>query len=186
MFLRDNRKTGEYSPDELLSRLLKSYSVYYDVEPVTETGAGILAARCEFRLRQEKSPVPMSKRMLYAYDSFEYAYVFKTEVLEKDMAESCVEMALKEGLPRIHPSKEHRCSCVTAIFLCGSASQEARRFLKRKRVHKDYNFSLHGWMDLQTALVEAEGMRITTNAAGRMNAKNLRAVYSHPVPGPGR
>ncbi len=172
------KKLGEFNTDELLSRLLRSYSVYYDVTPEEKTGREPLAATCEFRLRQEKSPFPMSNRMLYSYDSFEYAYVFKTDVLDMETLDRCVDMACEEGLSRINPSKEHRCTFVTAIFLCDSASPEVRKALRRKSMHKDFNFSLHGWMDLQTALVESDGMKITTNSAGRVNAKNLRSIYS--------
>lgn len=181
LFVRE--KLGRFTLDELLDRLLKSYSVYYDVTPEEGGGDGMPAARCEFRLRQEKTPFPMSRTYLYAYDSFEYVYVFKVRELDADTVDRGVAVALEEGLSRISPSKEHRCSYVTAIFLCERATEEARKRLKKKRMHKDFNFSLHGWMDLQTALVEADGMRIGTNAAGRMSRKNLKAIYSQPKAG---
>jgi hypothetical protein len=68
------------------------------------------------------------------------------------------------------------CSYITAVIVCDSCDSEAAASLKKSRIHKSFQFSLRGWMDYRAIVIGAEDSSVTSNAAGRSAAKNLKKV----------
>ena len=77
-------------------------------------------------------------------------------------------------MDRIRPHIEHRSSFITVLFICDSVADEAARLVRRTRHHKDFLFSLHGWMDFRTAALDLSTGTVTVNAAGRELADFIR------------
>ena len=67
-------------------------------------------------------------------------------------------------------------SYITAVFVCDTCDEDALKALKKCRIYKSFHFSLHGWMDHHTALVELSTGQIDANAGGRQTAKILKKV----------
>jgi hypothetical protein len=67
-------------------------------------------------------------------------------------------------------------SNIVALFVCDSCDEDARRALKKYRLHKSFKFSLHGWMDLHTVLVEVDNDRIEGNSISRSAVKLLKKI----------
>ena len=84
--------------------------------------------------------------------------------------------ARDEGLKKINVGPGHMNSNVVAVFVCDSCDEDARKALKKCRFHKSFKFSLHGWMDLHTILVEVGNDRIEGNGISRNAVKLLKKI----------
>ena len=106
-----------------------------------------------------------------------YYYIFNVPNLTADIYKECTEYAHIRGMGKIIPGPEHMCSYITTVFICDSADASAISRLRRCRIHKDFRFSLYGWMDMHTAAVIVNDGKVVTNFSGRDNAKNLKTIY---------
>ena len=89
-----------------------------------------------------------------------------------------------DGMERLHVGPGHMSSFITPVFICDTCDEDARRALKKCRISKSFHFSLHGWMDHHTALVELSTGQIDANPGGRHTAKFLKKVlYSSRMKG---
>ena len=87
-------------------------------------------------------------------------------------------------MERIHVGPGHMASYITPIFICDTCDEAARKALKKCRIYKSFHFSLHGWMDHHTALVELSTGQIDGNLGGRHTANILKKVlYSQTLKG---
>ena len=160
--------------EELLEKLLKSYSAYYNIEELPETELP-LAAKCTLNVHSEKY-VLIKKAKLWSADSNEHLYIFSLPVLKQDQYERCRDYAYEKGMELIHPAPGHMYTYITTLFLCEECEPKARKALTRCRIFKNFRFSFYGWMDFHTALVELDTERVSTNSSGRDNAKFLKNV----------
>ena len=81
-----------------------------------------------------------------------------------------------DGMKRIHVGPGHMASYSTAVFVCDTCDEDARKALKKCRIYKSFHFSLHGWMNFHAALVEVADGKVTSNASGHHVAKILKKV----------
>ncbi len=168
----------------LTERVIESYSSYYDIVRMTDSGRdaaapaaeSYLAAECDFNMHSEKYFLT-KKASLWAVNSFEHVYIFNVPNLTADIYKECTEYAHIRGMGKIIPGPEHMCSYITTVFICDSADASAISRLRRCRIHKDFRFSLYGWMDMHTAAVIVNDGKVVTNFSGRDNAKNLKTIY---------
>ncbi len=87
--------------EEMLERLLASYSSYYDIHR-QEPSAEPLKAVCEFHVHSEKY-VLVKKAQLWAADSNEYVFIFSVPVLTEEIFSRCLDFAVREGMKEIQP-----------------------------------------------------------------------------------
>ena len=71
---------------------------------------------------------------------------------------------------------EHSGQYITAVFICDTCDEDARKALKKCRIYKSFHFSLHGWMNFHAALVEVADGKVTSNASGHHVAKILKKI----------
>ena len=57
-------------------------------------------------------------------------------------------------MQRVKPGPGHMASYITPVFICDTCDEDARKALKKCRIYKSFHFSLHGWMDHHTAVVQ--------------------------------
>ncbi len=70
---------------------------------------------------------------------------------------------------------------LTAMILCDSCTEEARRAVKRCRIYKSFHFSFWGWMDFHAAVIDRSNSRITTNRSGKAKAKLLKNIFMKKI-----
>ena len=163
----------EMSREEMLEKLLESYSAYFDVERCQK---GPLAAQCQFHVHSEKY-VLVKKAKLWEHDCSEYVYIFSVPHLTEVLYRKCEEYAYREGMKLIDPKPGHMYSYITAVFLCDSCEEKAEKALRKCRIYKSFHFSFYGWMDFHTALLARQGGRIITNRSGRDKAKLMKNIF---------
>lgn len=161
---------------ELLEKLFSAYSRWYTLTPVD--GQKPLVAVGEFH-EHGTGYIMVRAAEMWSADCNEYLYLFSMEHLDVAQYEECLRKARELGEPKIKPDKDHKSSYVTALFVCDTAEEEAIKRLKKCRIRKNFHFSLHGWMEVHTAVVAGGGETIATNGDGRRTGEFLKNVL-HP------
>lgn len=163
-----------YTREEAVGTLLDSYQAYYNITRFGEEQKP-LTAICEFFEHSEKF-VLHRKAELWSANCEEFIYLFETEVLTKALYEKCRDHAYEDGLKRANIGPNHMYTYITPVFVCNRCDEDARKALKKCRIYKSFHFSLHGWMDFHTAVVEVDTDRITTNRSGKCVEKIMKKI----------
>ena len=163
---------------QVLTRMLKGYQAYFDIEQYEDGKDGLpLAAHCRFYVHSEKY-VLVKKAKLWDADSNEYVYIFSVPELTKELYEICKNYAYEDGMKLIDPKPGHMYSYITPVFICDTCTPEAEKALKWCRIYKSFHFSWYGWMNVHTAAVICKESRVMTNRMGRGNAKFMKNILS--------
>lgn len=165
----------QYTRETALARLLEGYKAYFNIT-LFDDGHKPLTAICEFFEHSEKYVVSRQAN-LWKADCEEFVYLFDVEQLTREVFERCRDQAWEDGMKRAHIGPGHMYTYVTAVFLCDTCGEEARKALRKCRIYKSFRFSLHGWMDFHTAVLEVSNEnRITTNGSGKCVGEVLKKV----------
>lgn len=164
------------TPQQAIERLLESYSVYFNISRNTIYEGLPVAGEAEYHDRSEKY-VLVKKARLWAAEANEYVFFVTADRLDAETVERYHKVLLEEGLRRIDPRGDHMASYVSIIFVAEEVTPEAVRSVKKIHGHKDFLFSIHGWMDLRVAAVELTSGMKTTNRAGKQLRDNLNVVF---------
>ena len=172
----------QYTREAAIGRLLRSFSSCYNIQLVEDDRTPI-TARCDF-FEHSGQYVISKKAELWSADNEEYLYVLSIPHLTLELYEKWRDHVQAEAMERIHVGPGHMASYITPVFICDTCDDAARKALKKCRIYKSFHFSLHGWMDHHTALVELSTGQIDANLGGRHTAKILKKVlYSQTLKG---
>lgn len=160
--------------EEMIESLLRNYQGYFDVRQCTEEEAP-LVAECAFHVSSSKY-VLIKKAKLWEANCHEYLYLFSVPVLTEDVYRWCESYVYENGMKLIKPDRNHMYTYLSAVIVAESADKTAVKLLKRCHKHKDFQFSLKGWMDFHTAMVQLDSESVYTNYSGREKAKFLKSV----------
>ena len=163
--------------EEIFETIYDTYCTWYDMEKCGEEKTP-LAATGQFH-ESTSSYMLIKKAQVWSADSNEYLYIYSMPVLDKDNFIRCVEEAKTAGEQFIAPDRQHKCSYITALFLCDRADTEAVAALKKYRYRKDFQFGLKGWEEVHTAMILAEGEVVSSNRDGHNTEKFLNSIL-HP------
>ena len=150
----------EYTREAAIERLLKSYRTYYDIHMQEDETP--IAARCDFFEHSEKY-VLSKKAELWSADNEEFLYVVDIPHLTLELYEKWRDYIQEDGMQRVKPGPGHMASYITPVFICDTCDEDARKALKKCRIYKSFHFSLHGWMDHHTAVVQVSTGQIDAN-----------------------
>lgn len=164
----------EYTRETALNRLVESYRAYFDIEMAKEK-EDYLYARCDFFKYTEKY-VLSRQANLWKANGEEFVYLFNVPHLTLEIFEKCRDFAHKDGLNRACIGPGHMYTYITPIFICDTCDENARKALGKCRIYKSFKFSIHGWMDFHTAVLELATGKITTNNSGKCVEKTLNNV----------
>jgi hypothetical protein len=160
--------------NEVFEKLYDSYCTWYDMErcggektPLRATGA--------FHAT-DNAYMLVEKAKMWTAHSNDYLYVFEIPKLTPELFDSLVSEAKESGEKLIHPGKDHKCSYITALFICEEAEPEALRKLSRYKFRKDFLFGFRGWQEIHTALVRLDDGSISTNGDGRNTGRFLKNI----------
>ena len=153
------------SRETMLAKLHDAYTVYFDSVEASST-APHLSACYDFRATNECFVIS-KKVKLWSAETNEYVYVFSLPHLDMQTYEACRDHAHEQGMAKVRPHLDHKSSFITAVFVCDSISEEAAKALAKTRIHKDFLFSLKGWMDFRAVAVELSSENTYVNGAAR-------------------
>ena len=161
------------TPEEALTRLLRSYTRYYDV--VREGVAPPFAAEARFHSHDEQYFLVKSARISEA-DSHEYVFFAVEDTLDEARLAALDEAAWGRGMERVRPHKDHRNSDVTLIVLAERMTPGAEAAVKKLKRSKSYRFGLQGWSSYRVIALELSSGRLASNRMGRSLRKLLRNI----------
>lgn len=164
----------EYTREAVIDRLLRSYSSCYNIHLIEDDQVPI-TARCDFFEHSGKYVIS-KKAELWSADNEEFLYLVNIPHLTMELYQKWRDYIHEDGMNRIHVGPGHMASYITPVFICDTCEEEARKALKKCRIYKNFHFSLHGWTDHHTALIELSTGQIDANAGGRQTAKILKKV----------
>ncbi|MDD3338626.1 MAG: hypothetical protein PHS82_07215 [Lachnospiraceae bacterium] len=166
--------SDQYTRQEIQERLLKSYQPYFDINPCDESEQP-LVARCGFHVKSSKY-VLVKKAELWKTEGNEHLFLFSMPRLTAELFEQCKNLAYEEGMKLIDPKPGHMYTYITTVFICDECDDAARTALKKCRIHKSFQFSLRGWMDFHTGLIDLKSNTTLTNQSGKCNADFLKKI----------
>ena len=165
----------QYTRESALERLLKNYEPFYDIHMMINGDRSPITARCDF-FEHSGQYVISKKAELWSADNEEFLYLVNVPHLTLDLFESLKNEIHEDGMGRIHVGPGHMASYITPVFICDTCDEDARKALKKCRIYKSFHFSLHGWMDHHTAVVQVSTGQIDANGGGRHTAKILKKI----------
>ena len=163
--------------EDAVQRLCEIYQSTFDVQLCGEDELP-LAAQMDFYAYSSKY-VLSKKAKLWEANSFEYVYLFSVPHLTKEIYDACEKLAYDKGMARVKPGPNHMYTYITALFVCDSCDEEARKALKRCRLYKSFRMSYWGWMDFHTALAVLSEESVSTNRSGHSAAQVLNRGLFH-------
>ena len=128
--------------NEALEKLIKSFEAFYNITRFEDENV-LYCARCDFFQHSQKY-VLSKKAELWSADCEEFVYLFNIPRLTLDILSDCQKCACEDGMSRMNTGPGHMYSYITALFLCDSCDEDARKQLKKTRIYKSFHFSLHG------------------------------------------
>ena len=163
--------------EDAVQRLCEIYQSTFDVQLCGEDELP-LAAQMDFYAYSSKY-VLSKKAKLWEANSFEYVYLFSVPHLTKEIYDACEKLAYDKGMARVKPGPNHTYTSITALFVCDSCDEEARKALKRCKLYKSFRMSYWGWMDFHTALAVLPEESVSTNRSGHSAAQVLNRGLFH-------
>ena len=163
--------------EDAVQRLCEIYQSTFDVQLCGEDELP-LAAQMDSYAYSSKY-VLSKKAKLWEANSFEYVYLFSVPHLTKEIYDACEKLAYDKGMARVKPGPNHMYTYITALFVCDSCDEEARKALKRCRLYKSFRMSYWGWMDFHTALAVLPEESVSTNRSGHSAAQVLNRGLFH-------
>lgn len=167
----------EKTREELLERLERYFSVYYDINEASEEFAP-LKLRCDLHVNNQKYFL-FKKNVMWQANCHEYVYIFSVPKLTEKVYKECEKTAYEEGMKLVDPSPDHMYTYITCIIVADETEPAAVRALKKCRIRKSFRFSLRGWMEVHTALFDRFSGRAFTNAGGREYAKLFNKYFKN-------
>lgn len=158
--------------DDIANRLVRKLTGYYDVVKLEND---LSLYRCELHVSNQKFFL-FKENVIWEANCHEYVYIFETDLLSLDKYREYETYVANKETELITPNKNHMYTYLTAIVICDKAGDDAKSALKKCNIRKDYKFSLHGWMEVHTALYESGSGGITTNRAARELKKLFESI----------
>ena len=157
---------------DALDKLLKAYSVYYDVE--TGRPAPPFAAEAAFRSHEEQYFLIWSARLAES-ESNEFVYFALEDALTAPLLDALDGAAWNAGLARVAPHKDHRNSDVTLIILASKIEPDAAALIPKRKHYQSYLFGFRGWSHYRLAAFDADAGRLYVNGQGKALRKFLKS-----------
>ena len=157
---------------EAVDKLMGRYAGYFDISPAEEEQVPLVAT-CDFHALSEKY-VLSRKAKLWEASSHEYVYLFSVPHLTEEIYNSCRDYAYEHGMAKVEPGPTHMYSYITAMFLCDSCDEAAKKALRKCRIYKSFKMAYWGWMDFHSGLAVLEDGKAFSNASGRSAAQLLK------------
>ena len=164
----------QYTREAAKAPLLKTFETYNNIHRFGHEQVPIVA-RCDFFEHSQKYVIS-KKAELWSADCEEFLYLLDIPHLTLPLYEQWRDRIYKDGMELLHIGPGHMYSFITPVFICDTCEEAARKALKKCRIYKSFHFSLHGWMDYHTAVVDLGKSRVDANRSGHHTAKILKKV----------
>lgn len=165
---------AEITREELVEALERYFEAYYDVNKASEDAAP-LRLRCDLHVNNQKYFL-FKKNVMWEANCHEYVYIFSVPKLTDEMYRLCEHVAYEAGMKLVDPVPDHMYTYITCVIVADETEPSAVRALKKCHIYKSFRFSLRGWMEFHTAVLDRSRGRAYTNRSGRAYAKLFNKI----------
>ena len=158
---------------EVLERILRSYTRYYRINRETPTEPFI--AEADFDMHGEEYFLIKSAK-ISEVDSREYVFFAETPLLDDNSLSEFDEKAWQTGMDRVVAKANHRNSDVVLIILAERFADGIEKEIKRKKHYKSYLWGIHGWSNYRLVAYELSSGRTAANRLGN----DLKKLFAKP------
>ncbi len=162
----------------VLTRLLAAHKTWFDVSRDYELAGRTFPGFAAFHQHGERY-VLSKKAQLWAVANHEYILFDIVESFDEDALAADIAFMKDEAFKLVDPTEpDHMSTAVGLIVIAGSASEAARKALRRTRYRKNFKLGLAGWSDLRLALVDlsvGENGAVFVNAAAKTWGPTLKS-----------
>ena len=168
--------------EAFIEQLLGGYRSSYDIEKVNNPEDELYATA---HMHMEQYQKLLFKEFKTSQsDADEYVYFYRTPHLTAKKAQELIQRSYDDGFPRIKLEHvtfrhQHMCTRLVAIVICDEADEEALKVIKKSKIYKSFQFSLKGWMEVHTAVLELGTGEVVGNSYGRETAKFMKKHVEH-------
>ena len=159
--------TGE----DILDRVLKSFSNYYDIK--TESPLFPFCAEAVFKAEVNQyflvKPAKISSSV-----SKEFVFIYKTELLTPELLSELEKISWNECLKRTEPFYGHRNSDSVLIIIAQEIPFEVQKKIKKINHYKSYKATFFGWSTFKILCYSIEEKKAFYNRRG----KELKKIFS--------
>ncbi len=159
------------TPPDALSRVLMSFSRYYNIER-GEVEAPF-AAEAVFHSHEEQYFLTKRAKLAEA-ESNEYVFFATVDLLDRSEIERLDKAAWERGLSRVSPHPDHRNTDIALVVLAREITPDAREFISHSKHYKSYYFTFQGWSHYRLVALEASTGELLSNRHGKDLARLLR------------
>lgn len=160
--------------EEVLEKLLRAYSGYYNIK--RESSVPAFCAEAEFHLHNEQYFLVKAAKLSES-ETKETIFFAKTDVLDTEKAASLAAKAWEEGLSRITPGPNHRCSDVSLVILAGGVTPDAAELIKKNKEVKSYRFGLYGYSHFRMVAFDLSKSVVVRNKMGDTLEKVICDIF---------
>lgn len=171
---KEGLKISESSKEDVLSKLLRAHSSYYNVFDEHEHAGRVFPGYAEFHSHGEQY-VLIKRAKLWEIDNHDYLFFDLADVLDVEKVGQYIQFMQEHAIKKVNPQPNHMSSNLSLIVIADSVDDDAARLLKKTRFRKNFKLGLEGWTDLRLAVVDLSGRRVVTNGAGKDMKQILEA-----------
>lgn len=162
--------------EQFLDILKDSFSAYYTIVENIDTDLP-LAFRADYRLRDERYWLTKSVK-IWGNEKNEYCYIFAADAFTPELAQKCMDWAIKDGIPRVKPHSEHQCTNIKVVLIADSTDPETVTAVRKKSFTKNYRFGLHGYSNLLAGLTDLGTEQTVTNREGHELVPYFKKLFA--------
>ena len=129
----------QYTRESAIERLLKNYEPFYDIHMMIYGDRSPITARCDF-FEHSGQYVISKKAELWSAENEEFLYLVNIPHLTLETFEELKSEIHADGMKRIHVGPGHMASYITAVFVCDTCDEDARKALKNAVFTKVFIF----------------------------------------------
>ena len=160
---------------ETLERLLQSYSHYYNIK--RESSVPEFCAEAEFKLFDEQYFLVRSARLSES-NSRELLFFAKVDVLDAKKAAELAVTAWEEGMRRVEPGPNHRCTDISLVIIAGETTPEVAAAVKKIKKTQSYKFGFQGYSHLRLAVYDLSKSTVMRNRMGDTLEKVISNIFT--------
>lgn len=154
-------------------KLIDRVDAYFDVEEDV-TWKGLAFDFVGTMLRRNEKFVLQKKNVLYAYNEFEYFFLYQKERMNLDELEQLVKQFSDLAKEHVDPDEEHKTSDYCLIVHTKQADEEMRRYVKKYKDRTALQWGVKGFLSTRVILVEDFGK--TASFSKELRGKSYRFV----------
>ena len=161
-----------------IENLLQQYEGYFTITRPHCFAGNEIPAYAYFTQKIEKY-ILVRRAQLYAIETNEHVFIMDAKELTPAVWEREKQRLLQAEKDYVRPNRDHMCSFITLVLLCGSIDTGVQKEIQRLRYTKYYKAGIWGYSTVRVAAIDLTREKFVLNR----QAKVIRKVMERALRG---